>query len=36
MHEHFRSAFKLLSGGVMSELDVYTDYQRDTAEDVGW
>jgi hypothetical protein len=35
MHEHFRSAFNLLSGGVMSELDVYADYQRDMAEDVG-
>lgn len=36
MHEHFRSAFNLLSGGVMSELQVFADYQQDMLRDAGW
>lgn len=36
MHEHFRAAFNLLSGGVMSELDVYAEYQQEMMRDAGW
>lgn len=36
MHEHFRSAFNLLSGGVMSELQVFADHQQDMVRDAGW
>lgn len=36
MHEHFRSAFSLLSGGLMTVLDEIAQFQHDLAQDVGW
>lgn len=36
MREHFCSAFNLLSGGVMSELQVFADYQQDMLRDASW
>jgi hypothetical protein len=36
MHEHFRSAFNLLSGGVMTVLENIADYQREMAHEAEW
>jgi hypothetical protein len=36
MHEHFRSAFSLISAGIMTALSDIGDYQDDMAQDADW
>lgn len=36
MHDHFRDAFNLLSGGVMTVLENVAQFQAETAHEAGW